>query len=65
VTPNDLTFTVRVQLDSAAIEREGKRQGLTIEKARASIAADVEGRLSDAIRWRDAVVSVGVSVVEG
>ena len=59
-----IQFVVTVQLDEAAIEREGKRYGLTLDRARQAIVADIEGRLSDEARWRDGVVSVNVSIIE-
>jgi len=40
-------FIVDIETDSAAIEREGKRHGYSLERAREAILADLECRLHD------------------
>lgn len=59
---NEITFTVRVRLDAEAIAREGQRAGMSLERAREAVLADVECRLSDVCRWRDGIERVGVTV---
>jgi hypothetical protein len=53
-------FLVRIDIDSAALELEAKRRGLTLTRALESILADAEGRLSDSLRFRPAIARVGV-----
>jgi hypothetical protein len=60
---NEVAFTVQVQLDTAAIEREAARLGLPLERARAAVIADAECRLHDVLRWRDGLQSVCVCLV--
>ena len=57
-------FIVTVEFDEAAIEHESARRNRTIDAIRAEVLADVECRLFDSIRHRDAVERVGVELVE-
>ena len=58
-----VAFEVAVLLDELQIEREGKRYGFSLDRARESVLSDIECRLFDSIRHRDAVARVGVSLV--
>lgn len=55
-------FEIVVLLDAAQIETEGKRHGMTRERAQEAVLADLENRLWDAVRFRDGVARVGVSL---
>lgn len=53
-------FTVVVTLDEDVVAFESKRRGRDFRTTLAEILGDVECRLVDAIRWRDAVTNVAV-----
>jgi hypothetical protein len=59
-----IRFVVSVLVDDAAVEREGQRHGFPLETARRAIVSDLENRITDAIRFRDAVDRVGVELAE-
>jgi hypothetical protein len=59
-----IRFMVEIQLDPAVIELEGKRRGYSLERARDTVIADVENRLSDGPRHRDGVDRVGVVLLK-
>jgi len=58
------TFEVTVILDPSEIERAAKRAGMPLARATEAIVADVECRLSDGVRFLDAVRRVGVRYCE-
>ena len=57
-------FEVAIVLDDEQIAQEGARRGLTLERARECVLADVECRLFDIVRHRDGVARVGVTLTE-
>jgi hypothetical protein len=57
------TFTVTIDVDEDAIQLEGKRAGLDLDRAREAVRCDLECRLHDAVRYRNGVERVGVRLV--
>ena len=58
-------FEVAVRLDEEQIERQGRRLGLSLARARETVLADLECRLFDGVRHLDGVARVGVELVTG
>ena len=55
-------FVVEVEIDPTVVEREGKRYGLTLQRATDSVVSDLECRLNDTVRHRDGVIGVRVQL---
>jgi len=58
------TFTVTVDLDETTVASLAARQHRPSGDVVAEIASDVECRLSDAVRFRDAVERVGIALLK-
>lgn len=58
------TFVITTDLDAGVIELEARRRGRDFSTTLQEIVGDLECKLSDAVRWRDGVVSVGTTVVD-
>ena len=55
-------FVIAFDIDSAVLELEAKRRGLTLPRALESFLSECENRLIDAVRFRDGVTRVGSNV---
>ena len=60
--PMQAIFTVVLDIDTSVIERDGKRHGLTLDRALQGVIADCEHRLFDSVRFRDGVERVETHV---
>jgi hypothetical protein len=56
-----VTVTLDVALEAAHVYARAEREGRTVEQVLAEIAADLECRAHDGLRWRDGVTAVKVS----
>jgi hypothetical protein len=57
-------FLVSVDLDPDALELEARRAGLDLYRARQAVLCDLECRLHDSVRHRNAVERVGSSQLQ-
>lgn len=57
-----VTLNVQIDFDPAVLEREARRAGLPLARAKVALVTDFENRLSDSVHCKEGVTAVRVQV---